>query len=57
MLELVVGVLELELVLDDDAGRRETRETEKVCPLIVPVVTTGVPVVTVSVLPPPPNSE
>ena len=37
---VVVGVLE------DDAGRRGTRDTEKVWPLDVPVLTTGVPVVT-----------
>ena len=55
----MLGVLVLVLVLgvlEDDAGRRGTRETEKVCPLTVPVVVTGVPVVTVSVALPP-NSE
>jgi hypothetical protein len=48
---VVVGVG----VLEDDAGRRGTMETEKVCPLAVPVSTTGVPVVTLAE--PPPNSE
>ena len=48
---VVVGVG----VLEDDAGRRGTMETEKVCPLDVPVLTTGVPVVTLAE--PPPNSE
>ena len=47
---VVVGVLE------DDAGRRGTMETEKVCPLTVPVEVTGVPVVTLTE-PLPPNSE
>jgi len=47
---VVVGVLE------DDAGRRGTMETEKICPLLVAVLTTGVPVVTLTE-PLPPNSE
>ncbi len=55
MVVVVVGVLVLG-VLEDDADRRGTSETEMVCPLTVPVVITGVPVITVSV-PPPPNSE
>ena len=42
-------------VLEDDAGRRGTMETEKVCPLVVAVLTTGAPVVTLAE--PPPNSE
>ena len=43
------------MVLEDDAGRRGTMETEKVCPLIVVDLITGVPVVTSAE--PPPNSE
>jgi hypothetical protein len=44
----VVGVVLVVDVLEDDAGRRGTMETEKVCPLVVAVLTTGVPVVTLA---------
>jgi hypothetical protein len=47
---VVVGVLE------DATPRRGTRDTEKVCPLLVFVLITGVPVVTATPEPPP-NSE
>jgi len=58
VLVVVLGVVVLGVlgVLEDAAGKRGTKETEKVCPLIVVVLITGVPVVTVSV-PSPSNSE
>ena len=45
----VVVEPELDVLLEDGAGRRGTKATEKLCPLLVFVLMTGVPVATVAV--------